>query len=61
MAAVLTAVFLWGSSFSAMRMVLDVLDPMSAIFLRLFIASLCILPFAGKLFPEIMHEGTGKF
>ena len=60
MAAILTAVFLWGSSFSTMRMVLNVLDPMSAIFLRLFIASLCILPFTGKLFPRNYKKGDWK-
>ena len=60
MAAILTAIFLWGSSFSTMRMVLNVLDPMSAIFMRLFIASLCILPFAGKLIPRNYKKGDWK-
>jgi drug/metabolite transporter (DMT)-like permease len=56
MAAVLTAVFLWGSSFSAMRIVLNDLTPRAAIFLRLFIASLCILPFAGKLILPVLQK-----
>ncbi|MBU0970152.1 MAG: DMT family transporter [Proteobacteria bacterium] len=60
MAAVLTAVFLWGSSFSAMRIVLNDLTPMAAIFLRLFIASLCIIPFAGKLIRPILQKNGGK-
>jgi drug/metabolite transporter (DMT)-like permease len=60
MAAILTAIFLWGSSFSTMRMVLNVLDPMTAIFLRLFFASLCILPFAGKLIPSNYKKGDWK-
>jgi drug/metabolite transporter (DMT)-like permease len=60
MAAVLTAVVLWGSSFSAMRTVLNDLDPMAAIFLRLFIASLCLLPFAWKLIPRNLKKGDWK-
>lgn len=61
MAAVLTAVFLWGSSFSAMRIVLNDLTPMAAIFMRLFIASLCIIPFAGKLIlPIFQNNGKNK-
>ncbi len=60
MAAILTAVLLWGSSFSAMRIVLKDLDPMAAIFLRLLLASLCILPFAGKLIPRNFQRGDWK-
>jgi drug/metabolite transporter (DMT)-like permease len=52
MAAILTAVGLWGSSFSAMRLVLDRLDPIPAVFLRLFFASLCLLPFMPWLLPR---------
>ncbi len=60
MAAILTAVLLWGSSFSAMGIVLKDLDPMAAVFLRLLIASLCILPFAGRLIPRNWHKGDLK-
>jgi len=60
MTAILTAVLLWGSSFSAMRIVLNDLDPMAAIFLRLLLASLCVLPFAGKLIPKNLKKGDWK-
>lgn len=60
MAAILTAVLLWGSSFSAMRIVLNDLDPLAAIFLRLLLATLCILPFAGKLIPKSFQKGDWK-
>jgi len=60
MAAILTAVLLWGSSFSAMRIVLNDLDPMAAVFLRLLIASLCLLPFAGRLIPLEWKKGDWK-
>lgn len=42
--AVLAAVLLWGGSFSTMRMALNVLHPWSVMWLRMFIALLCIMP-----------------
>jgi len=59
-AALLGAVLLWGSSFSAMRMVLNDLNPMAAMFLRLFIGSVCLLPFMGKLVPKNYQKGDWK-
>lgn len=60
LAAILGAVLLWGSSFSAMRTVLNVLDPLAAMFLRFVVAGICLLPFAGKLWPRQYQKGDWK-
>ena len=49
--ALTAAVILWGGSFSAMRTVLQELDPMSVMWLRMVLASLVILPFFPRLRP----------
>jgi drug/metabolite transporter (DMT)-like permease len=50
-AALMAAVLLWGGSFSAARTALTALSPFSLMALRTWIASLAILPFAGRLIP----------
>ncbi|MDA3958219.1 DMT family transporter [Oceanispirochaeta sp.] len=55
--ALTVAVILWGGSFSAMRTVLQELDPMSVMWLRMVFASVTILPFISRLRPP---EGWKK-
>ncbi len=58
--SLLGAVLLWGSSFAAMRIVLNDLDPYAVMFARLFTALICILPFAPKLVPKNYQKGDWK-
>jgi len=58
--SILGAVFLWGSSFSAMRIILRDLNPFAVMFCRLFIAFVCIIPISGKLFPKSYKKGDWK-
>jgi drug/metabolite transporter (DMT)-like permease len=58
--AILGAVFLWGSSFSAMRFILRDLNPFAVMFCRLFIAFICIIPIAGRLIPKSYQKGDWK-
>ncbi len=58
--SILGAVFLWGSSFSAMRIILQDLPPFAVMFCRLFIASIFILPISGKLLPKSYQKGDWK-
>jgi len=58
--SILGAVFLWGSSFSAMRITLQDLNPSAVMFCRLFIAFVCIIPISGKLFPKSYQKGDWK-
>ncbi len=58
--AILGAVFLWGSSFSAMRALLMELPPFTVMFCRLFCASLFILPFSRRLWPKTYTPGDWK-
>ena len=59
--SILGAVFLWGSSFSAMRTILQDLNPFAAMFCRLFIAFIFILPISGKMIPKSYQKGDWKF
>ncbi len=45
LSALLTAMFLWGSSFVAMKYAIGNLDPMLVVCARMVIASICFLPF----------------
>ena len=45
LAALLTAMLLWGSSFVAMKYAIGSLDPMLVVCVRMVIASICFLPF----------------
>ncbi len=58
--AILGAVLLWGSSFSAMRIILRDLTPYAAMSCRLLIALVCIAPFIGKLIPKNYQKGDYK-
>ncbi len=58
--SILGAVLLWGSSFSAMRVVLRDLDPYAAVSCRLIVALVCILPFLGRLMPKNYQKGDYK-
>ncbi len=58
--AVLGAVFLWGSSFSAMRVVLQDLDPLGVMFCRLLTAFICLIPFIPRLIPKGYQKGDWK-
>ncbi|MBU8910079.1 MAG: DMT family transporter [Desulfobacterales bacterium] len=58
--SILGAVFLWGSSFSAMRIVLYDLNPFAVMFCRLFIAFVFIIPISWKIFPKSYQKGDWK-
>ncbi len=58
--SILGAVFLWGSSFSAMRVVLEDLNPFAAMFCRLFTAFLFIIPMSIKMIPQSYQKGDWK-
>jgi len=58
--AILGAVFLWGSSFAAMRIVLRDLHPYAAMFCRLFGALIFIIPISIKIFPKSYQKGDWK-
>ncbi len=59
-AAIVVAVLLWGGSFSAMRIAVSVLHPMSVMWIRMMIAFVVILPFVKKLKPENYQKGDWK-
>ncbi len=48
MAALLSAVLLWGGSFAAMRLSVAAMSPWSVMWLRMIIALFVILPFVGR-------------
>lgn len=58
--SIIGAVFLWGSSFSAMRIALQNLHPFAVMFCRLFIAFLFIVPISGKMIPRSYQAGDWK-
>jgi len=58
--AILVAVFIWGSSFAAMRIVLKDLHPFAVMFCRLFSAFIFILPMSIKFFPKSYQKGDWK-
>ena len=58
--SILGAVFLWGSSFSAMRIVLQDLNPFAVMFCRLFTAFVFIIPISVKMFPKSYQKGDWK-
>jgi drug/metabolite transporter (DMT)-like permease len=47
--ALLLAMLLWGSSFVALKLAFQAFQPLTVIFARLLVASLCCLPFLGLL------------
>ncbi len=58
--SILGAVFLWGSSFSAMRLLLMDLTPYSVMFCRFSIAFLFIIPILRKIIPKSYKKGDWK-
>lgn len=59
-AAILAAVFLWGGSFSAMRVAVQALSPWSVMWLRMITATVLLIPLAGKLIPTKYRKGDWK-
>jgi drug/metabolite transporter (DMT)-like permease len=58
--SIIVAVFLWGSSFVAMRIVLKDLHPFAVMFCRLFSALIFIIPISIKLFPKSYQKNDWK-
>ena len=58
--AILAAVFLWGGSFSAMRVAVQVMSPWSVMWLRMITATVLLIPLAGKLIPSSYRKGDWK-
>lgn len=59
-AALFTAVILWGGSFAAMRLSVQAMSPWSVMWLRMVIALAVILPFAGRLKTANYRKGDWK-
>ena len=59
-AAILTAVLLWGGSFSAMRVVVRELNPWSVMWGRMMVALILLLPLTVKLIPKNYRPGDWK-
>ncbi len=59
-AALFTAVLLWGGSFAAMRLAVQAMSPWSVVWLRMVIALAVILPFAGRLKIGAYHRGDWR-
>ncbi len=57
MAALLTAVLLWGGSFAAMRLAVKALSPWTVMWIRMATALVLLLPFTGKLMPSDYRKG----
>ena len=58
--AIIGAVFLWGSSFVTMRIVLKDLHPFAVMFCRFFSALIFIIPISIKLFPKSYQKNDWK-
>jgi drug/metabolite transporter (DMT)-like permease len=59
-AALLAAALLWGGSFSAMRLAVQVMSPWSVMWLRMVIALTVILPFAGQMKTSAYRKGDWR-
>jgi drug/metabolite transporter (DMT)-like permease len=57
MAALLTAVLLWGGSFAAMRIAVKALSPWTVMWIRMATALVLLLPFTVKLMPSDYRKG----
>lgn len=60
LAAILTAVLLWGASFAAMRISVKVLAPAAVMWLRMAVALLMLLPVAGRVRLRQIAKGDWK-
>ena len=58
--ALVTAALLWGGSFSAMRLAVQVISPWSVMWLRMAVALVVILPFAGRLNFSAYRKGDWR-
>jgi drug/metabolite transporter (DMT)-like permease len=58
--ALLAAVFLWGTSFAAMKAAVGQMDPFSVMWARMAVALLFLLPFAPRLWPRNYLPGDWK-
>ena len=58
--ALLAAVFLWGTSFAAMKTAVGRMDPLSVMWARMAVASLILAPFAFRLRPRNYRSGDWK-
>ncbi len=58
--ALLAAALLWGGSFSAMRLAVQVMSPWSIMWLRMAVALVVILPFAGRLDSRAYRKGDWR-
>jgi drug/metabolite transporter (DMT)-like permease len=59
-AALVAAALLWGGSFSAMRLAVQAMNPWSVMWLRMVIALMVILPFAGRLKIRSYRQGDWR-
>ncbi len=59
--ALITAVFLWGGSFSAMRVAVSAINPWAVMWIRMITATLIILPFSKKVIPDNFQKSDIKF
>jgi len=55
------AMFLWGSSFIALKLAFQQYDPTVVIFSRMALASICFLPFLLKFRPSLPARGDLKY
>ncbi|BBD09221.1 DMT family transporter [Desulfovibrio ferrophilus] len=58
--AIVAAVFLWGGSFSAMKIAGRALDPWAMMWARMMVALICLAPFVGRLIPRNYGRGDWK-
>lgn len=58
--AVVGAVFLWGGSFSAMRVCVQALSPWPVMWARMAVAFACVIPFARRWRPRDFRKGDWK-
>jgi drug/metabolite transporter (DMT)-like permease len=59
--AILSAVFLWGASFPAMRVSVRALSPWAVMEARMLTGLIILLPMAGRLLPRNYRKGDWKF
>lgn len=59
--ALLAAVVFWGGSFTAMRLALRDLHPLSVMWCRMIVALTLLLPFIGRLRPPTYRNGEWKW
>jgi len=59
-AALLAAAFLWGGSFTAMRVAVAEMGPAGVVWCRMIIALVIVIPFAKKLIPRRYRRGDWK-